>query len=356
MDDVELMLKELTEAVGVSGHEEEVSRAMQKYLVGLGQVSHDRLGSLICKKTGKENGPSIMLAAHMDEVGFMVKQVTKEGFIKFLPLGGWWGHVALAQRVMVCTSKGQFIGIVGSKPPHELQDEEKKKVMDFKEMFIDVGAATYFDVKKKLGVKPGDPIVPYSPFTVMGNNRLYMSKAWDDRVGCAVIIDVLRRLKNVRHPNVVYGVGTVQEEVGLRGAQTSVSAVKPDVGLALDVSIAHDVPGGADGREEKIGAGAAILVYDGSMIPNTKLRDLVVRVAEANRIAHHFAYVERGGTDGGKIHLHNAGVPTLSIGIPTRYIHSHTGVLDRKDFEAVVFLVTEVVKSLDAKTVAGLTR
>ena len=356
MDEVELLLKELTEAIGVSGHEDEVSRIMEKHMVGLGAISHDRLGSLICKKVGKDSGPSIMIAAHMDEVGFMVKQVTKEGFIKFLPLGGWWGHVALAQRVTVCTSKGQFLGIIGSKPPHELQDEEKKKVLDFKDMFIDIGAASYFDVKKKLGVKPGDPIVPFSPFTVMGNNRLYMSKAWDDRVGCAAIIEVLRKLKNVRHPNVVFGVGTVQEEVGLRGAQTSVSAVKPDVGFAVDVSIAHDIPGGVDGREEKIGAGAAILVYDGSMIPNRKLRDFVTGVAEAKRIPHHFAYVERGGTDSGKIHLHGTGVPALSIGIPTRYIHSHTAIVDRRDFEAVVTLVTEVVKSLDARTAAQLTR
>lgn len=356
MDQIELMLKELTDAIGVSGHEEEVSRTMEKYLVGLGEISHDKLGSLICKKTGKGNGPSVMIAAHMDEIGFMVKQVTKDGFIKFLPLGGWWGHVALAQRVTVCTSKGQFVGIIGSKPPHELQEDEKKKVLDFKEMFIDMGAATYFDVKKKLGVRPGDPIVPYSPFTVMGNGRLYVSKAWDDRIGCAAIIEILRRLKNGSHPNIVYGVGTVQEEVGLRGAQTSVSAVKPDVGFAVDVSIAHDIPGGAEGREEKIGAGAAILVYDGSMIPNRKLRDLVIKVAETKRIPHHFAYVERGGTDSGKIHLHDTGVPALSIGIPTRYIHSHTAIIDRKDFESVVSLVTEVVKSLDAKTIARLTR
>jgi len=356
MDELELMMKELTDAIGVPGYEEEAAGVMEKYLAGLGEISHDKLGSLICKKVGKEGGPSVMIAAHMDEVGFMVKQLTSDGFIKFLPLGGWWGHVALAQRVVVCTSKGNFIGIIGSKPPHELQDEEKKKVLEFKDMFIDVGATSYFDVKKRLGVKPGDPIVPYSPFTVMGNDRLYMSKAWDDRVGCAAIVEVFRRLKKVRHPNVVYGVGTVQEEVGLRGAQTSVSAVKPDVGFAVDVSIAHDIPGGAEGREEKIGAGAAILVYDGSMIPNRRLRDLVVKVAETKGITHHFAYVERGGTDSGKIHLYDSGVPTLSIGIPTRYIHSHTAILDRKDLEAVVALVTEVVRSLDARTVAKLTR
>jgi putative aminopeptidase FrvX len=356
MDRLESMLRELTEAVGVSGHEEDVSRTMEKHLAGLGEISHDRLGSLICKKTGKQNGPSVMLAAHMDEVGFMVREVTKEGFIKFLPIGGWWGHVALAQRVIVCTSKGDFVGLIGSKPPHDLQEDEKKKVLDFKDMFIDAGVSGGFDLKKRLGVKPGDPVVPYSPFTVMGNKRLYMAKAWDDRMGCAAIIEILRSLKKTGHPNVVYGVGTVQEEVGLRGAQTSVAAVRPDVGLALDVSISHDTPGGTEARGEKLGAGAAILVYDGTMIPNTKLRDLAVDIAEKKRINHHFAYIERGGTDCGKIHLHDRGVPSLTLGVPTRYIHSHTAIIDRRDFEAVVRLTTEIVKRLDAKTVRALTR
>jgi endoglucanase len=356
MDQLELMLKELTEAVGVSGHEEDVSRVMEKHLTGLGQISHDRLGSLICKKTGKENGPSIMLAAHMDEVGFMVREVTKEGFVTFLPIGGWWGHVALAQRVVLRTSKGDFVGIIGSKPPHELQEEEKRKVLDFKDMFIDAGASGSFDLKKRLGVRPGDPVVPLSPFTVMGNKRLYMAKAWDDRMGCAAIIEILKKLKKIRHPNVVYGVGTVQEEVGLRGAQTSVATVKPDVGFALDVSISHDTPRAAEARKEKLGAGAAIVVYDGSMIPNIKLRDLAVDIAEKKGIPHHFAYLERGGTDCGKIHLHDRGVPSLTLGVPTRYIHSHTAIIDRKDLEALTRLVTELVKRLDAKTVKTLTR
>lgn len=350
------MLKELTEAVGISGHEEDVSHVMEKHLSGLGKISHDRLGSLICKKTGKENGPTIMLAAHMDEVGFMVKDVTKEGFIKFLPIGAWWGHVALAQRVTLRTSKGDFVGIIGSKPPHELQEDEKKRVLAFKDMFIDTGASGSFDLRKRLSVKPGDPVVPFSPFTIMGNKRLYMAKAWDDRMGCAAIVEVFRRLKKTRHPNVVYGVGTVQEEVGLRGAQTSVAAVKPDVGFALDVSISHDTPGGTEARKEKLGAGAAIVVYDGSMIPNIKLRDLAVDTAEKKGIPHHFAYLERGGTDCGKIHLHDRGVPSLTLGVPTRYIHSHTAIIDRKDLEALTRLVTELVRRLDAKTVKALTR
>jgi endoglucanase len=223
-------------------------------------------------------------------------------------------------------------------------------------MFIDVGATSSFDVEKKFGVRPGDPVVPLSPFAAMGNPRLYMAKAWDDRIGCAAIIEVFKKLQKAKHSNVVYGVGTVQEEVGLRGAQTSVAAVKPDIGFALDVCIARDVPGAGDGSSEKLGAGASIVVYDGSMIPNPRLRDFVVDTAKAKKIPFNFASLERGGTDSGKIHLHGIGVPSLSICVPTRYIHSHTSIIDRKDFEAVADLVTEVVLRLDAKAVARLTR
>ena len=149
MDATHSLLKELTEAFGPPGHESEIAGLMKKHLRGLGNVTQDRLGSVICRQNGKADEPRIMMAGHMDEVGFMVKGVTKEGFIKFLPMGGWWGHVLLAHKVRIRTAKGDVIGVVGSKPPHELQEEERRKVMDIKDMFIDVGATSYFDVKKR---------------------------------------------------------------------------------------------------------------------------------------------------------------------------------------------------------------
>jgi len=354
MDASQALLKELTEAFGPPGHESEIAGILKKHLRGLGTVSQDRLGSVICRQNGKVDEPRIMMAGHMDEVGFMVKGVTKEGFIKFLPMGGWWGHVLLAQKVRIRTAKGDVIGVVGSKPPHELQEEERRKVMEIKDMFIDVGATSYFDVKKRLGIRPGDPIIPDATFSVMANERLYLAKALDNRVGCALVVDALRKLSKTSHPNAVYGVATTMEEVGLRGAQTSVATVKPQVAIALDVGIAHDTPGSQSDGDEKLGGGVGILVYDATLIPNVKLRNLAIDICEKQKIPYHLGTVERGGTDAGRFHIYDTGVPSLVIFIPTRYIHSHSTIMDRKDYDAAVRLLVELSKRLDRKTVESL--
>lgn len=354
MDATQELLRELTGIMGISGFEQEVAKAIEKHLKPYTTVTYDKLGSIICRKEGTSAGPKIMLAGHMDEVGFLVKQITKEGFLKFLPIGGWWGHVVLGQRVVVRTRKGDYFGVVGSKPPHELDDEERKKVFDIKDMHIDVGATRKFDVEKRLGVRVGDPIVPWSTFEVMGNPKAYMAKAWDDRIGCAIMIDVVRRLARSKHPNTLYAVGTVQEEVGLRGAQTSAAVVDPDVGFALEVGIAHDTPGFGIEEVEALGAGPGILVYDRTMLPNRNLLDLVLDIAAQKKIPYHLASVPKGGTDTGRIHLNQAGVPSLVIGVPTRYIHSHVGIIHRSDYDNTVRLVTETVKVLDKKKVASL--
>ncbi len=354
MDASHALLKELTEAFGPPGHEDEIAVLMRKHLKGLGEVTQDGLGSIICKSKGSSDEPRVLIAGHMDEVGFMVKGITPEGFIKFLPMGGWWGHVLLAQRVKIRTKKGDILGVVGSKPPHELQEDERRKVLDLKDMFIDVGATSYFDVKKRLGIRAGDPIVPDAPFSVMSNERLYLAKALDNRVGCALVVDTLRKLKGVKHPNTFYAVATTMEEVGLRGAQTSVASVKPHVAIAVDVGIAHDTPGSIGDGDEKLGAGVGILVYDATLVPNRKLRDLAVDICEKQKITYHLGTVERGGTDAGRFHVYDTGVPSLVIFIPTRYIHSHATIMDRKDYDQAVKLLAELVKRLDRKTVASL--
>ena len=354
MDKTELMFKELTEANGVSGFEDEVADIMASYLKDVATIQYDRLGSLVARKRGKSDAPKVMIAGHMDEVGFMVKSVTKEGFIKFLPIGGWWGHVALSQRVLVRTGKGDIVGIIGSKSPHVLKPEERKKVLEISDMYIDVGATEGFDVKKRLGVRPGDPIIPISQFTILGNKKTYAAKAWDDRVGCAAVIDVLHKVGKA-HPNTLYGVGTVQEEVGLRGARTSASLVDPDVAFAVDVTIATDTPG-SDGAGENLGAGVGIMVMDGSAIPSRRLRDFVIDVAEQNRIPYVLTALARGGTDSGTIQFNKSGVPCLTFVVPTRYIHAHVGVIHRKDYDSLVKLLTAVVKRLDAKRAASFTR
>ena len=351
MDRTLTFLKDLVEAHGAPGFEGDIARVMERQLKGVGPFSRDRLGSFICQKKGAA-GPRVMLAGHLDEVGFMVKSVTKDGFIKFLPLGGWWGHVVLGQRLIIKTRAGDVLGVVGSKPPHELLDEDRKKVIEIRHMYIDVGATSDWDVRKKLNIHPGDPILPDSSFAQMANPNVLLAKAWDNRIGCALVAETLLQLKGVRHPNTVFGVATVQEEVGLRGATTSAFKVDPDVAFALDVGIAHDTPG-TEG-DEKLGGGPLIVVYDATSIPNRALFDLVLDTAKKLKLPLQFESVERGGTDAGRIHIHGQGVPSISMGVPARYIHSHVSMIDRRDFEMTVKLLVALVKRLDAKTVAGL--
>ena len=350
------LFRELTEAPGVPGYEKQIRDIIKRHLEGITTIAQDRIGSIVCRKDGEAEQPRIMLAGHMDEIGFMVKLVTDEGFVKFSPLGGWWDQVLLAQRVIIKTRKGDVVGVIGSKPPHLLTEEQRKKVVEQKEMYIDVGAICAEEVKETLGVQPGDPVVPVGPFTVMGTGKTYLAKAWDDRLGCAMFIDVIKKLMDERHPNTVYGVGTVQEEVGLRGARTSSWVVEPDVGLTMEVGIAGDVPGiEKEEVQEKLGKGPVIIVRDGSMIPNIKLRDLVADTAKEQKIPFQFDLLERGGTDSGAIHLHKQGVPNLVIGVPTRHIHSHVGIVHREDYDQAVRLIVEVIKKLDQETVTALT-
>ncbi len=355
MDSTETLLKEITEVPGVPGYESEVRAVIRRYLGSLTTIEQDRLGSIICKREGAAAGPRVMLAGHMDEIGFMVRMVTDEGFIKFVPLGGWWNQVMLAQRVVIKTASGDVPGITGAKPPHLIPAKERDVMMEKKDMYIDVGATSGAEAKS-LGIQPGDPVIPVSDFQVMGNPKTYMGKAFDDRVGCALFIQAIQQLAQEGHPNTLFGVGTVQEEVGIRGATTSVDLVKPDVAIILEVDIAGDVPGiKPEEYPCKLGKGPSIIVYDARMIPNVKLRNLMVETAKANDIPLQFSAMESGATDGGAIHIHAGGVPAVVIGVPTRHIHSHIGIIHRDDYDRALKLLTLVIKKLDAETVRGLT-
>lgn len=356
MDDRLKLLQELTEASGVTGYEGEVRGIVKKHMEGFTCIEEDKLGSIICRKDGPACGPRVMLSGHMDEVGFMVKHITDKGFIKFQTLGGWWEQVMLAQRVIIRTRKGDVPGVVGSIPPHILDAETRNKVVKKKDMFIDCGAKDKEEAEKVFGIRVGDPIIPVSPFTVMANEKLLMGKAFDDRVGVAMFIEVMRALQGEDHPNTVYGVGTVQEEVGLRGARTSVNKVCPDVAFAVEVGIAADMPGAEGLAYEKLGEGPAILVYDASMIPNLGLRDFVIDVAEELGIPVQLDSMEGGGTDAGAIHQFKEGCPSICLAVPCRYVHCHAGIIHRDDYENTIKLLTEVIKRLDSETVASFTR
>src|SRR5690625_2773117 len=385
LDETLTMLKDLTDAKGIPGHEKEARNVMQKYIQPYAEeVFTDNLGSLIAKKSGDVNGPKIMVAGHLDEVGFMVTRIDKDGFIYFQTVGGWWSQVMLAQRVTIMTKKGDVTGVIGSKPPHILTDEARKKPVKIEDMFIDIGASSKEEAEQ-FGVRPGDSIVPYFEFTQLKNDKMLMAKAWDNRIGCAIAIEVLKQLEGEEHPNIVYGVGTVQEEVGLRGAKTSANLIEPDIAFGVDVDVDGDTPGITDidiyeildtkttynlietdnafgvdvevagetqgisnkDADSKLGKGPQIILYDASMVSHKGLRDFVIETADEHNIPYQYATMAGGGTDSGSIHLTGNGVPSLSITVATRYIHSHAAILHRDDFENAVKLIVETIKKLD---------
>ena len=352
MDQTLQFLKELTDLNAVPGQEREAREFMRDYMKDVAdEVSQDNLGSIIAKKVGNEAGPKILIAGHMDEVGFMVHYIDDNGFIKFATLGGWWNQVMLAQQVTITTKSGKtYHGVIGSTPPHALTPEERQKPVDIKAMYIDLGVESKEEAQG-LGIRPGDMITPYIEFKPMANEKFLVAKAWDNRIGCAVAMKVLDNLKDEEHPNVYYAVGTVQEEVGCRGAVTTSQMIDPDIAFALDVGLAGDMPGVSNRIQAKMGKGPIITLIDGGLVGHKALRDFVVDVADELEIPYQFDILMAGGTDASKMHLAHDGAPAMSVGIPSRYIHSHTSMIHRDDYENTVRLMTELLKRLDKKTV-----
>lgn len=349
-------LKRVCEAVGPSGFEDEVLRMFHDYGRRYAdEVTRDNLGSLVFVKKGLSEQPRILVAGHVDEVGFVVTNITKEGYVTFTPVGGWFDQVLLSQRVVIRAKKGPVMGVIASKPPHLLTPEERQKVVTMDRMFIDVGATSEEEVKS-LGVRLGDPVAPFSPFTVSATGKTIMGKAFDDRLGAFIAVEAMRILKenNVEHPNTLYAAATVQEEVGLRGAQTVGWAVDHDLAIVTEVDIAGDVPG-IDPRDAqaKLGKGPTIVTFDASMIPNQKLKEFVIEVAEDAKIPYQLSVVAKGGTDAGRLHLYKSGRPSIVIGVPTRHIHSHVSIVHLDDVVNAVKLIAELVKRLDSATVGS---
>ncbi len=356
MDNVESLLEELTNAHGPSGFEGPVRAIVQRELSGLCDgLETDGIGSLI-GRLGEESGsPRVMMAAHMDEVGLMVKLITKEGYVMFQTLGGWLDQALINQRWVIMTRNGPVLGVTGVKTIHVMTAEARGQLFKKEQMFIDVGASSKEDAEERLGIRPGDPIAPDSRFTQLNGGSLYLGKAWDDRAGLGVIVEVMRRLRESPPPNTLYGVATVQEEVGLRGAHTSSYAVEPDLGINLESGVASDYPGiTQEEAQEKIGNGPSIFLHDSSMLPSLKLRDLFVDTARENDIPVQFDVLSGYGEDGAEMQRSRSGAPSINIAIPTRYLHSHNGIISRQDFDRTVDLVVAVVRKLDSDTVREL--
>jgi putative aminopeptidase FrvX len=351
------VMKRMMEAFGPSGFEREVNALCKEYMEPYSdEVLVDKLGTVTFVAKGQSDRPRVLMAGHTDEIGFIISSVSKEGYLTFNALGGWWSQVLLGQRVVIRTNKGYVDGIIASKPPHILPQEERKKVVERHQMFIDIGATSQEEAEES-GVKIGDPVVPWSPFKIVQDGKVAMGKAFDDRIGAFVIMEAMRRIKEqgIEHPNTVYGAATVQEEVGLRGAQTMAHMVDPDVGIALEVDIAGDVPGIKPHEAiTKMGQGPGLLTWDRSMIPNQPFKEFVIQVAKQAQIPLQLSQIS-GGTDAGRIHLNRTGCPSVVISVPTRHIHSHVGFLSLEDTENAIRLTIELLKRLDAETVEGFT-
>jgi putative aminopeptidase FrvX len=349
------LLEKLCQAHGASGSEDGVRRIFREELSA--DLRTDRSGNVIHERRGTSDRPRIMVSGHMDEVGFVVQSITKGGLIKFLALGGWWPHVLLAQRVRIKTrSNAEILGVIGAKPPHLLTEAEREKLLKIDDMYIDVGAKDAGEVASSFGIAPGDAIVPESPFTPLHNPDLLLCKAFDNRAGMAVTIQSALMLRGASHPNTVYAVGTVQEEVGIRGAQTAAFSVHPDVAIVVEGTPADDLPSvSQEERQGALGHGVQIRLLDPSAIMNRPFVEHVVQTANQFGIPHQIAVRRSGGTDAKAIHLHGQGVPTVVLGVPARYIHTHSSIIDINDYLATLQLVLKVIESLDQATVNRFT-
>ena len=328
------LLKRLSEAAGVPGREEAIRQMVQEEFAGLVTDQRvDALGNVIAHKEGR-GGPKVMIAAHMDEIGFLVSHVDEEtGFLRIDPVGGFDPRVLMAQRVVVHTDHGDHVGVIGSKPIHVLSDEERKKPMEIKDLFIDLGLDA--DTVKET-VRIGDFVTLRQDFVEMGD--FVNGKALDDRVGVYVMIEALKRVGE--HQAEVYPVATTQEEVGLRGARVSGFGVEPDVAVAIDTTIASDVPGTDDHqRVTKLGDGVAIKVKDSASISNPKLVRHLRTLAEERDIPYQMEILPRGGTDAGAMQLSRDGTAAVTLSIPSRYVHSVVECAHKDDVEATINLL-----------------
>jgi putative aminopeptidase FrvX len=344
------LMKQFTEAPGPPGAEGPVRKLFVEQVKPYAdRISYDGLGSVIAQVGDK--GPRIMVDAHMDELGALVRHVRPDGYISVQMLGYWLEAALPDQRWVVLGSKGPVLAITELWDAHVAGGRGNEP----KEYFLDVGARNAADVAA-LGISPGDPIAPVSPFAELPNHR-YLAKAWDDRVGCIAMVEAIRRLKTEPHPNQIFFTATIQEEgsIEMRGATTAAHIINPDIGIALEIGITNDTPGNRpEAALETLGAGPGIMLYSFSEYPNRNFVKFVQQVAEEDKIPLQFDFVEGFGDDAGAIKLNGAGVPVTTLLVPARSTHTHNSIIDRADFDRTVDLLVDLLKRLDGPTVARI--
>jgi putative aminopeptidase FrvX len=344
------LMKQFTEAPGPPGAEGPVRKLVVENMKPYAdKIMYDGLGSVIVQQG--TSGPKIMVDAHMDELGGMVRTIRPDGYISVQMLGYWLQQALADQRWLIIGSKGAVVAIT------ELWDAHVAggRAATPPEYFLDVGARNAAEVTA-LGISPGDPMVPVSDFAILPNQR-YLAKAWDDRVGCIAMVEAIRRLHGQPHANQIFYTATIQEEgsIEMRGAATSAHIINPDIGIALEVGITNDTPGNKpEAALETLGGGPGIMMYSFSEYPNRNLVHFIQQVAADNHIPLQLDFVEGFGDDAGAIKLNGSGVPVTTLLVPTRSTHTHNGIIDRADFDRTVDLLVLLLQRLDGPAVARI--
>lgn len=348
-------IEELSNAFGPSGFEEDVVKVVRKYAEGLEFKVDSMNNAYISLNGNKGDRPVIMLDCHLDEVGFIVQSITSKGLIKFLPLGGWIVSNIPAHTVIIKNSRGELIrGITTSKPPHFMTESDKEKKLVLEDIYIDVGAVSREEVLNDFGIEPGDPVVPDVTFEYNKKNGVMLGKAFDNRIGCLCILEVMQKLKNANLNIDVVGAYSAQEEVGERGVEITSRVVKPDLAIVYEGSPADDPYFDEFAAQGCLKKGVQIRHFDRSMISNPNFIKFAKEIAKENNIPYQSAVRSGGGTDAGRIHISNKGVPTLVLGVPVRYEHSHYCYSAESDIDAAVELTIEILKNITDEKVKEL--
>ena len=341
-------LRDIAMANAISSYEENVAKVIEEKVKDVSdEIIYDGLGSIVACQNIDSEGPRLAIASHMDEVGFIVKEIDDRGFIKLQMFGGFWSHMLAGQLFKVITTNGDtFVGLMGSKASHGLSKAMKEKVMSIDELYLDMGVSSKEELTK-LGVQVGDMVVPYSEFETMGNSKYIRCKAFDNRIGVMVGIEVLKKLHNKKHAP-IYFASTVQEEPGLRGARTATHLTQPDLCIAIDTTLAGDTP--LNDNITSLGGGVSLSMIDSNSIAHRGLVRYVEKLAKEKNIPFQYSVFNGGGTDSGNIHKSLAGVINMTLSIPIRYMHTNHSIIHVDDVDACIDLLSELFMSMNQET------
>lgn len=347
------MLSDLSNSFGISGFEDDVNKVIKDYGKGLGEFKEDTIRNLYLYRQGNIEGkPVIQLNGHTDEVGFMVQSIKSNGTLGIIPIGGWVVNNIPAHKVWVKNALGDYIiGIIASKPPHYTSEAERKSALDIKDITVDIGARTRDEAIKEFKIRIGEPIVPCADFEYNEKHDLMVGKAFDNRLGCGAIIDVLKELKDENLSLNLVGDFSTQEEVGTRGAIISTRKINPDISIVFEGVPADDTILNQDDSQTSIKKGPMLRHIDSRMITNPRFQRFALDIGKKHGINIQEAVRTGGATNGAAIHISNLGIPTIVIGVPVRYPHTHYGISTYYDYEEAVKLGVAIIKELNEEII-----